>query len=185
MVKRIRKGALEMSIGTIVIIVIGMSMLILGLVLVRTIFTGSIYNVKQINEKVKGEINGLFRDEGRKSAVHQPDNKADVRQGKDFGVAFGIKNVETGTTESSSFHYEIFASSSVSDGCTGLTADRAESWIKARKSRTIPIAPGSIEYNLVRFEIPEDAPLCIIPFDIVIEKDGAAYTTDFFDLVVE
>jgi hypothetical protein len=185
MLKRNKQGALEMSVGTIVVIVIAMAMLILGLVLVRTIFTGSIYNVQQINEKVKGEINGLFRDEGRKSAVHLPENRAQVNQGKDFGVAFGIKNIETGTVESSSFSYEVVVSESVSESCTGLTADRVESWIKSRRTRTIPIAPGDVSYNIVRFEIPEDAPLCIIPFDIIIEKDGAAYTTDFFDLVVE
>ena len=52
MMRKNRDGALELSIGTIVVIVIGMSMLVLGLVLVRTIFTGSTESVKVLNEGV-------------------------------------------------------------------------------------------------------------------------------------
>ena len=48
-----KKGALELSIGTIVIIVIGMSMLILGLVLVQKIFVGSTNNVDDLNNKIR------------------------------------------------------------------------------------------------------------------------------------
>ena len=55
-----KKGAIELSIGTIVIVVLAMSMLILGLVLVRTIFAGATYNVQQMNDKVKDQINQLF-----------------------------------------------------------------------------------------------------------------------------
>ena len=43
-----KRGAMELSIGTIVIIVLAMSMLILGLVLIRTIFTGAKYNIDTI-----------------------------------------------------------------------------------------------------------------------------------------
>ena len=58
-----KKAALELSIGTVVVLVIGMAMLILGLVLVRTIFTGAKYNVDQINKNVEAEINKLFDEE--------------------------------------------------------------------------------------------------------------------------
>ena len=43
-----KKGAMELSMGTIVILVLAMSMLILGLVLIRTIFMGAKYNVQTI-----------------------------------------------------------------------------------------------------------------------------------------
>ncbi|MEK6953289.1 MAG: hypothetical protein AABX29_09845, partial [Nanoarchaeota archaeon] len=46
-----KKAALELSIGTIVILVLAMSMLILGLILIRTIFTGAKYNVETMNKK--------------------------------------------------------------------------------------------------------------------------------------
>src|SRR3990167_4325944 len=55
-----KKAALELSIGTIVILVLAMSMLILGLVLVRTIFTGAKYNVETMNDKVRDQINAYL-----------------------------------------------------------------------------------------------------------------------------
>ena len=62
MANKNREGALELSIGTIVVIVIGMSMLILGLVLVSTIFDGSTKTVEDLNEQVQTEILDLFGD---------------------------------------------------------------------------------------------------------------------------
>ena len=55
-----KKGAIELSMTTVVVIVLAMTMLILGLTLIRTIFTGAQYNVQSINDKVRGEINSLF-----------------------------------------------------------------------------------------------------------------------------
>ena len=55
-----KKGAIELSIGTIVIIVLAMSMLILGLVLIRNIFSGSNDAVGQINTGVISEIQKVF-----------------------------------------------------------------------------------------------------------------------------
>src|SRR3989344_329084 len=91
-----RRGALELSIGTIVIIVLAMSMLILGLVLVRTIFTGAKYNVDQLNKNVEAEINKLFNEQGNKIVFYLPNRQADIKKGTSFGVAFGIRNTVQG-----------------------------------------------------------------------------------------
>ena len=50
-----KKAAMELSIGTIVIIVLAMSMLILGLVLIKTIFSGAKYNIDTMNDKVRND----------------------------------------------------------------------------------------------------------------------------------
>lgn len=178
-----KKGALELSIGTIVILVIGMAMLILGLVLVRTIFTGAKYNVDSLNDKVRGEIGKLFEEDG-KSVVYLAEHKAEPSQGDEWGVAFAIKNVEKGTSTASTFTYEVKAKD-LSKDCKGLTPQKADEWIKARKTGTMTIAPGDIEPVIVRFSIPADAPLCIVPYDIEIKKDGGIYTRDFFDIIVK
>ena len=62
-----KKGAMELSIGTIVIIVLAMSMLILGLVLIKTIFVGAKYNVDTIEDLSEGGkvgFRGAFRGKG-------------------------------------------------------------------------------------------------------------------------
>ncbi len=183
MIASSRRGALELSIGTVVILVLGMSMLILGLVLVRTIFVGAKYNIDTINDKVKGEIGKIFEEEG-KSVIYLAEHKATPKQGEDWGVAFAIRNVETGTTAPSQFYYEIKAAPLASD-CQGLASQKAEGWIKSRRTDTATLNPGETGYFIARFSIPEDAPLCIVPFNIEIKKNNAFYARDFFDLVIK
>ena len=103
-----KKGAIELSMTTVVVIVLAMTMLILGLTLVRTIFTGAKYNVETINEKVKGEINKLFVEEEQRSAVYLASSTAEVKQGDSFGILFAIKNVD----KEGSFTYTVKKTSS-------------------------------------------------------------------------
>ena len=147
-----KKAAIELSVSSIVVIVIAMTMLILGLVLVRTIFSGAQENVKEINDEVKNQIGKLFEEEGGKTMVYLSGHKAEIKQGKDWGVAFAIKNTETGTTESSEFSYVVSADDLTFD-CKGLTKAEAESWIKARKSGSMTISPGQTGYTIISFQI--------------------------------
>ncbi len=181
-----KKAALELSVGTIVVLVIAMSMLILGLVLVRNIFTGSIYNVKVLNDKVRNEINKLFQEEeGRKSVVYLAENKAEIKQGTDWGIAFSFKNLETGTQTEDTFSYEI-TMGQISEDCRGLSKQEAERWIKSRRTASnLRVPPGDSYLTIARFEIPDNAPLCIVPFDIKIMKGSSIYASDFFDIVIK
>lgn len=54
------KAALELAIGTIVIIVIAMSMLILGIVLVRQVMCAGIILTDQVTQSTESEIKSLF-----------------------------------------------------------------------------------------------------------------------------
>jgi hypothetical protein len=182
-IKKNKKAAIELSIGTIVILVIGMTMLVLGIVLVQNIVGGANDNVSVLNDKVRGEINNLFVEEGQKSVVRLAANVAKPKQGEDFGVAFGIKNTERSTTTSSNFQYTVVAEDLSAD-CQGLTKLQAESWIKSRKTGGILLNPGETGHFRIGFLVPEDAPLCIVPYNIVITKDAAPYNQDFFDLVI-
>ena len=67
-----KKGAIELSVGTIVIIVLAMTMLILGIVLIRNIFTGTITNVDEINEGVRDQIKKLFQNENDRAVICLP-----------------------------------------------------------------------------------------------------------------
>lgn len=183
MVKQ-KKAALELSVGTIVVIVIAMSMLILGLVLVRTIFTGAINNVDTIDDKVRSEIQTLFNDDQKKTAVYLANHKAEVDQGEEYGVAFAFRNLKTDSLTPSQFSYNVKAADP-SVGCAGLTAAAADSWIIVGKSQSgITIPPGETYYTISRFRIPQDAPLCIVRYTIEVSDGQLPYATDFFDVVV-
>jgi len=180
-----KKGAMELSIGTIVIIVLAMSMLILGLVLIRTIFTGAKYNVDTMNDKVRGEINKLFV-ENKKIVIYLSNQQVDIKQGNNWGVLFVIKNLKTGTPDASKFTYnvEIGNPSEVKSNC-GINEKEALSWIKAGQSGSLQISPGSIQEFYIRFQIPETAPLCIIRYNINVKADGEFYDADSFDVNIE
>ncbi len=180
---RWKKGAIELSIGTIVIIVLAMSMLILGLVLVKNIFSGSSENILQMNEKVKGEINKLFV-EDKRTVVYLPNAIAKIGQNEDWGVAFGITNLERGTAEVGEFSYVVTVSDPDAKKKCGLAESDIESWIATGRVDQMSIAPGQNYYGIVRFLIPVDAPLCTVRFHIDVKMDGAVYATDFFDVEV-
>ena len=55
-----KRGALELSIGTIVIIVLAMTLLILGMVLIRKIMCSGIVLIEQVDTGLENEIKGLF-----------------------------------------------------------------------------------------------------------------------------
>ena len=175
------KGAIELSIGTIVIIVLAMSMLILGLVLIRSIFVGAKYNVDQMNNKVKDEINKLFV-EDKKTVVYLPNQIADIKQNEDWGVAFAIKNLAKGESDASRFNYDVIISDpNVQKNC-GVGDRDVENWIKTGQSDSIELAPGDTYYGIVRFFIPEGAPLCTVRFHLDVKKENEHYATDFFDI---
>ena len=88
-----RRGAIEMSITTVVVLVLGMTMLILGLGLVRGIFSTATESVDDIDEKVKSEIAQLFSDDKQDVAVFLGgDRTAKVKaNGEKFGIAIGAR----------------------------------------------------------------------------------------------
>lgn len=178
-----KRGAIELSVSTIVVLVLAMSMLILGLILVNSIFSGAKYNVDTINSKVQDEIGNLFSEDGR-SVVYLASHAANVKQGEAWGVAFAIRNNVAGTSQTGKFSYEVTVSDLSAD-CKGLSKESAASWIKARRTDTVNLSPGQTGFFLVRLVIPEDAPLCIVPYTITVTKDGQPYVSDFFDLVVK
>ncbi len=180
---RNKSGALEMSIGTIVIIVLAMSMLILGMILIKNIFTGASDNILQMNDKVKDQINKLFV-EDKRIVVYLPNQKASIKQNEDWGVAFGIKNLAKGTVEAGRFHYDVTVSDpDVRQKC-GVDERTIEGWITTGRSDDVTISPGQNYFGIIRFLIPETAPLCTVRFHLDVTKDNVHYQAGFFDVEV-
>ena len=90
-----KKAAVEMSVGTIVTIVLLMTTLILGLVLVRTIFSGAIENINSIDQSVKNEINKLFaEDNARKVVVYPPSRLIIIKKEVYQIIKYGYKIIK-------------------------------------------------------------------------------------------
>lgn len=172
-----KKAAIELSIGTIVVIVIAMSMLILGLVLVRNIFQGSTDNIRELNDKVKDQIKGLFQSEDERAVIKLTEDTATMKQGSEFGVAFGIRNTESGTVGSSTFHYKLKLDDPYIAETCGVSAPKALKWSQFGEG-DMAIPAGKIEFNRILFTIPEDAPLCATKFRIIIYRPSKGESFD-------
>jgi len=180
-----KKGAIELSVGTMVILVLGMAMLILGIVLVKNILSGATEASELINDNVKAQINKLFNEEDRKSVVYLADNNGNVKKGKMYNVRFGIKNTARGESQAGQFTYTTRASE-VGSGCQ-LTLAQADTYISLGKTGgPISILAGEAPTeSIIKMQIPDSAPLCSIRYDIEIKKDSQVYTTNFFMINID
>lgn len=184
-IPRNRSAAMEMSVGTIVTIVLLMTVLILGLVMVRTIFTGATENINGIDQAVKNEINKLFaEDSSRKIVIYPGTRKVVIQKGKDnLGFGFSIRNVQE---EADSFSYDI---STIEVSCkNSMTLSEADELITLGKTRSsIQLPAGSImdQPIFVRFGIPENAPPCQIRYSIQLYYKGKTLYAPSTDVDLE
>jgi len=184
MIKRGKKGALELSISTVVVIVLAMSMLVLGLILVQNIFAGAKYNVDQLNDKVTDEINKLFTEE-KEIVLYLANRQAVVKQDEEFGVAFGIKNTQRGVSSAGEFAYEITANDADLTAQCGISAEEAAAWIYPGRTGTFSLAPGEVYTGLARFTIPKGSTLCTVRYNIEVTLAEAPYAVEIFDITIE
>lgn len=166
-----KHAAMEMSVGTIVTIVLLMAVLVLGLVLVRTIFKSSTENINVIDQKVKDQINKLFSEDDLKQIIIYPSNYIQLNKGKSAGFGLSIRNTES---SGDTFSYTISAQSS---SC-GMSNTAADALISLGKTGSgLKIAPGTIMQDpiYVRFDIPDNAPPCQVRYNVNINKGGVTY----------
>jgi len=177
---------MEMSVGTIVTIVLLMTVLVLGLVLVRTIFTSATDVVKMTDEQLKKEVNKLFSEEN-KLVIYPDTRRIDIKQSEINGVGIGIKNLQTGSISEEKFTYTVEVSDpDLSTKCGGVRLTDVESWIVTGRTETnIPIPPGEFTTQKVLFDIPVGSPLCTIRFRVNVDAGGKPYATDFFDVTIK
>ncbi len=87
-----KKGAIELSIGTVVIIVLAMTMLVLGIVLVTNIFKGATEAVDILDKNVQEEIKDLFNNEKSDVVVKLgPDRSTRIKPGTSTKVGIGAR----------------------------------------------------------------------------------------------
>ncbi len=180
-----KRGAIELSIGTIVIIVLAMSMLILGIVLVKNIFGVGMDVTDVIGNEVEQEITNMFG-EGDKLAMAPSARRKDVQVGEKTGFGFAIANkISGGEGQDAKFSYDIAVSDENLRDC-GLRAAEVEKWIKS--GRTLPIGAISTSQPfkaIILMTIPENAPLCTVTYIITVKADGVVYDTSSMAISVE
>ncbi|MFA5173662.1 MAG: hypothetical protein WC438_00610 [Candidatus Pacearchaeota archaeon] len=174
--KQTKKAAMELSIGTIVILVLAMTMLVLGIILIRSIFASGTNAISAIDSGVKSEIQKTFSTEGAKIVVYPTSRQVDIKKGAQAeGFAFSVKNLDV---SEKSFTWEVKADTAYDykTKCPGIIASDADSWMEINTG-SFTLAPGNSLDNeiLVLFTIPRDAPPCSIPFNINVREGTKQY----------
>lgn len=170
-----------MSMGTIVTIILLVSVLILGIFLVQKIFGSATSAVDLTDQQLKNEINKLFS-EDKKLVIYPSTRYIEASQGENTGVGVGIKNLLQGAAGSKTFSYEVVVSdaSKCPEGEASVL-----NWIQAgRTESNIPIPVGDLSSQKVLIRVPDGSSLCLARFRINIFAEGTAYATDFFDVQV-
>jgi hypothetical protein len=177
-----KRAAIEMSVGTIVTIVLMVTMLILGIILIRNIFSSAKGVVDLTDTQLRNEVNKLFSEENA-VAIYPGTRYVEIKQtATGDGVGFGIKNLQQGAAGETTFSYQVSASD-VSN--CGVSAEVAESWIIVGKAESdIAIPVGGSVVRRVLFQIPLGSPLCTARYKLEIQAGGTAYASDFFDIKV-
>lgn len=161
-----------MSVGTIVTIVLLMSVLVLGIFLVQEIFSSSSNAIDQVNDQVTNQINDLFASGDRDLIVFPPSESVSIQRGSESpkGFAFAVRNPskDEGLAK---FDYEITPTDSLDSRCPGVSKEDVEGWMLG-KSGSFELEPTQQSRATdVLFTIPETAPECQFQVKVDISSE--------------
>ena len=164
-----KKAAMEMSVGTLVTIVLLMVVLVLGVVLIRSIFSGSQDAVENINNQVIDEINKVFSDETREISIAPASRSITLdKTGKPAGFAFSVRNNDV---ISKAYSYAVTAVAA--PNCGSLTPITASGYVQSGSGNFDLEAGTKLAYpRLVLFDIPDNAPPCTIEYNLKLTRPG-------------
>jgi hypothetical protein len=169
-----KKAAMEMSVGTVVTIVLLMSVLVLGIFFVQKIFWTGTNAIDTIDSEVQNQISQVFSEEGKKVAIYPTSRQITLKKNDGpKGFAFSVRNNDV---ESADFSYRIYASD-VSKCGSSFRESNANSLLLGGLGE-FSLGPGNVMDlpRLVKFDVPESAPPCTMIYNLEIEKEGTPYS---------
>lgn len=162
---------MEMSVGTIVTIVLLMSVLVLGLVMVKNIFGGAKGAISMTTDQLNTQAAKLFSNSDQNVLITPNSAELTIKSGKTdaFGVSIrnNAKNVNSGT----SFSYQV----TPQQNSCGFTNNQTMSLISLGAEQTLAISISGIESSKVVFNIPDNTPKCDVSYRIKVMKGTELY----------
>ena len=150
--KHSKHAAMEMSVGTIVTIVLLMTVLVLGIFFVQKIFSTGANAVDVVDTQIQSELQKLFANEVTKIAFYPTSREVILKKGDTpKGFAFKIRNNDI---EDATFSYMTTAKDTSKCGSTFNEVDADKMLLGG--SGEIDVGKGDIsEGVLVKFVVPE------------------------------
>ena len=180
-----KRAGFEMSITTLVVIVIAVVMLILGLVLVRQIFRGATESMSIMEAGMMDKVRDIFGEEGgtislfSKTISVKPDT-----MGFRIPVGFHTQEGRTVTEENMEFTIEV-----VQGGAKACGKEKVETWIEFPPITTTPSdAFSKVEGNIAGLDIvisvPKNTQYCTQLIRINVYFNNEKYSHDTITLNV-
>jgi hypothetical protein len=174
-----KKAAMEMSMGTIIILVLGVSMLILGMVLIRSIMCSGIQISEDLSAGVKNEIINLFgADSIGVKCIGQGGAAVKLGTGGRRAIPCIIKTENQDET----FTLKL---DSIASKTTGVSDTTIKGWV-VDQDWTGKIQPGKDNSEVVvLLNLPKTAPQATLELTILATSDkGYSETiTSYIDIV--
>jgi hypothetical protein len=173
---RNKKAAFEMSITTIVILVIAMTMLILGMILVRKMMCGAMGLTTDINDKVKGQIDDLFQSQGGEvQCIGSGTGAVDIIPGKVNYIWCGIKSSQKLGEQVPTYAITV-KSSDPALNTLGLIG---------KADWEGPVSTSDTEpKKIIRLDIPKDSPEGPVIVQLEVKKNNQIILSPTLDLNV-
>lgn len=173
-----KKGAMELSMSTVVIVVLALTMLIMGFILIRSIMCGAIGSVKSIEEKTNDMINNLFSAQGGEVVCLGEDSTININPG--MGTINIPCSVNARDTQLYSFKVEV------SPNYPGIDASRiiGGRWVHdLGLSREVSPAQ-KVSLPVGAITLPDDAPEGNFQVIVEVRKDGNKLSDHFLNFRV-
>lgn len=138
-----KKGAIEMSMQTIIVVVIGITLLTLGLQFVYKTFSDVGSQQKAVDEATKKQLRELFGESDDPVALVT--NSISIKQGASEDFAVGFKNI--GTTQGT-FSYKVLLESGPVDSVD---------WLSSESVNLDEFEVGENKDELLALDVPDDA----------------------------
>lgn len=184
-----KKAAMEMSIGTVVTIVLLMTVLVLGLVLVQKIFGGATDNIDEINDQVRSQINDLFNVEEKEVIVALGTKQtANVKRGtEDFGFVFAYQPDEPDKLNGAKYDIEVADGDKYCKGKNSMSDNEIEDWFISNINNAPfdEIEKSVTAIALVKLSVPDEMSPCVQRFYIKINKGSTLLHQTYFDINVK
>jgi len=186
--KRGKRAAIEMSMSTIIIIVLAVSFLILGLILLRNIFGNATQSMDTIDDKLKNQLSSLFADEEQQIFIKPDDGQLSIRAGTtNFGFVIGARTRNgVDVAKRSDLQYRLIIDATSPNNCVKkLTEAKVKAWFVGSKIAT---GEADLTYNSitdykadqgfvrVQVDLPSGTPLCTqrVFYDFIDKTDPTA-----------
>lgn len=164
-----KKGAIEMSMQTIIVVVIGVTLLTLGLKFVYDTFSGIGSQQQEISEVTGKKIGELFGESD--APIYLSKGTVDIKIGKSTQVNAAIRNTDAADTKAG----------------LGVSGDeKAITWITYAKAKTT-LRSGQAKEYIVDITVPKTAKIgtYLVSFEVVCEGSDSLICGESQDMIIK